>query len=104
MRHPPARPGSCRRDRPGKTAAPAAAPNSAAAQAAKAKQEEQDRLAREAKQREDAQKRGQDAQKQAQKIMACIQQLQKDHPDGGRTDPVAFQKEYLACVGVPAGQ
>jgi hypothetical protein len=79
---------------PAPGAAPAGAPNSAAAAQAKAKQDEQDRLARETKQREDA-------QKQAQKVVACIQQLQKAHPDGGRSDPVTFQREYLACVGAP---
>jgi hypothetical protein len=78
---------------PAPAAAPAAAPNSAAAQA-KAKQDEQDRLAQAAKQRDDA-------LKQAQKVTDCMQQLQRDHPDGGRSDPAGFQKELLACAGVP---
>ena len=79
---------------PAPAAAPAAAPNSAAAQAAKAQKDAEDRLAQQAKQREDA-------LKQSQKVVACMQQLQKDHPDGGRSDPAGFQKELLACVGVP---
>jgi len=78
---------------PAPAAAPAAAPNSAAAQA-KAKKDEQDRLAQAAKQRDEA-------LKQAQKVTACMQQLQRDHPDGGRSDPAGFQKELLACAGVP---
>ena len=70
------------------TAAPAASPDAARA---KAEQEQQDRLARQAKQRnEEIQK--------AQKQVACVQQLQKAHPDGGRSDPEGFKKGYLACL------
>jgi hypothetical protein len=86
---------------PAPAAAPAAAPISAAAAQAKAKQDEQDRLAQQAKQREDAQKQAQDAQKKSQKAVACMQQLLKDHPNGAQADPVAFQKELLACMGAP---
>ena len=85
---------------PAPKAAPAAAPDSAAAQA-KAKQDEQDRLAQQAKQREDAQKQSRDAQKKSQKAVACMQQLLTAHPNGMQTDPVAFQKEVLACAGAP---
>jgi hypothetical protein len=85
---------------PAPKATPAAAPNSAAAQA-KAKQDEQDRLAQQAKQLEDSQRQSQDAQKQSQKVVACMQQVLKAHPNGMQTDPVAFQKELLACAGAP---
>jgi hypothetical protein len=78
---------------PAAKAAPST-PTPAAAAQTKARQDEQDRLAQTAKQRDDA-------LKQAQKVTACTQQLQRDHPDGGRSDPAGFQKELLACVGVP---
>ena len=85
---------------PAPKAAPAAAPSSAAAPV-KAKQDEQDRLAQQAKKLEDAQKQAQDAQKKSQKAVACMQQLLQAHPNGLQTDPVAFQKELLACAGAP---
>jgi hypothetical protein len=82
-------------------AAPAAAapvtpaPDNSAAARAKAIQEQQALVA----QRQAAAKeRAAESQQKVHKMVACIQQLSKDHPDGGQSDRAAFQKEYLACV------
>jgi hypothetical protein len=77
-------------------AAPAAAPEDSAAARTKALQDQQQRAAQEklAAQKESAQ----NARQQAEKAQACTQQLLKDYPDGGRSDPAGFQKGLLACV------
>jgi len=80
---------------PAATAPVMPAPDNSAAARAKAVQEQQDLVA----QRQAAAKeRAAESQQKVQKMMACIQQLSKDHPDGGQSDRAAFQKEYLACV------
>ena len=67
---------------PGPAAAPAPAVDSSAARA-KAEREQQQRAAELEK---------------AQRIAACVQQVQTAYPDGGRNDPAGFQKAYLVCV------
>jgi len=80
---------------PTATAPATPAPDNSAAARAKAAQEQKDRVAQ---QQAAAKQRYAESQQKAQKMMACIQQLSKDHPDGGQSDRAAFQKEYLACV------
>jgi len=85
------------------TQAPAAAdaplaPYGSAAAQNKAAQEQQDRIAQQAQQ--EAKQRDEETKKQARRV-ACTQQLMKDYPDGGRSNPDAFQKGFLACVQLP---
>jgi hypothetical protein len=81
---------------PAPAASPTPAPDNSAAARAKALQEQQERAAQE---RAATQKRlAQEAQQRNQKAQACLQQLLKTYPDGGRSDPAGFQKGLLACA------
>jgi hypothetical protein len=81
---------------PAPAVSPTPAPDNSAAARAKALQEQQERAAQE---RAATQKRlAQEAQERNQKAQACMQQLLKTYPDGGRGDPAGFQKGLLACA------
>jgi hypothetical protein len=85
---------------PAPAVSPTPAPDNSAAARAKALQEQKERAAQE---RAATQKRlAQEAQERNQKTQACMQQLLKTYPDGGRSDPAGFQKGLLACA--QAGQ
>ena len=66
-----------------------------AAVRAKAVQEQQQRAAQE---RLAAQQKS--AQEAKQRAQACMQELFKAHPDGGRSDPAGFQTGLLACAQI----
>jgi hypothetical protein len=79
---------------PAPAPAPVATPDDAAAARAKALQEQQ----RAAQERLAAQQRS--AQEAKQRAQACMQELFKAYPDGGRSDPAGFQKGLLACAQI----
>jgi hypothetical protein len=89
------------------TVGPSTAPDNSAAEAARAKvaQEQQERYAQQqAAAQQLAKQRAEEAQRKAQQAQACVQQLMKTYPDGGRSDPEGYQRGFLACVQAVHGQ
>ena len=78
-------------------ARPAPAPARATAPAAPTTTDSPDAAAAQAKAM-------QERQQQAQKAQACILEWLKAYPAGGQSDPVAFQKGYVACLQMGQAQ